>query len=345
MLPALVSVPVSAGELNDAWFCAALAERFPNANPRVLGLEAIGIGRGLSSDVLRCRLAGADLPASVVVKLWDTEGMAGSREVPFYHTFGERLGIRAPACHHAALDEERRRGVLVLEDLGSERHGDCLLRLDQAGAIVFARELAGLHANWLARSELAAATWLPSLETVLRDPAWLAARPPMVLERFGERLDPRSRRLVERIEEVQARANERLAGAPHSLLHEDLHLDNVVFQGETMLLLDWANVSRGPVALGLVELLFAIAPLSGFDATLHAYLDVMRERGDATIDAVTLTSQLGGALLRRFMRTTCGIAAWAPEDGRMQHILDTELERTTTAISFWAERDPGLFRF
>lgn len=338
-------VPVSSSQLTDAWFRVALARRFPNTNPQVRSLEAIGIGRGLSSDVLRCRLAGPDLPNSVVVKLWDTEGMAGSLEVPFYRTFSERLGIRAPACHHAALDEERRRGVLVLEDLGSGRHGDCLLRIDPAGALMLARELAGLHATWLARSELAGAAWLPALEVVRRDEAWLAARPPIVLERFGERLDPRSRRLVERIAEVQARANERLAGAPHSLLHQDLHLDNVVFQGATMVLLDWANVSRGPVALDLVELLFAIAPLSEFDATLRVYLDVLRERGVATIDATTLKSQLGGALLRRFMRTTCGIAAWAPEDGRMQRILDTELARTTAAISFWAERDPGLFRF
>jgi thiamine kinase-like enzyme len=345
MSPALVSVPVSASELTDAWFRGALARRFPNANPRVLGLEAIGAGRGLSSDMIRCRLAGPDLPKSVVVKLWDTEGMAGALEVRFYQTFGERLGIRVPACHLAALDEDRRRGVLVLEDLGSDGHGDCLLRGDPPGAIALARMLARLHATWLGRSELAEAAWLPSLAVVEREEAWLAARPAMTLERFGDRLDALSRRLVERIRDVQARANERLAGAPPSLLHEDLHLDNVVFAGADIVLLDWANVSQGPIALDLAELLFAIAPLPDFDATFTAYLEELHERGAATIDAATLTSQLGGALLRRFMRTTCGIAAWKPDPGRMERILDTELARTIEAVAFWETRDPALFRF
>jgi hypothetical protein len=155
------SVPTSEADVTLEWLHSALAPHFPAGAPALAGTERIGQGYGLSSVLLRCRLLGPGGPRSVVVKLWPTDGPAGSREVPFYATFGCSLGIRVPRCHHGAIDEESKRGVLVLEDLEHAVQGDCLHQLDGRGAAALAEVIAALHATWWERPGLDTADWLP----------------------------------------------------------------------------------------------------------------------------------------------------------------------------------------
>ncbi len=344
MIPLPLSVPVSTSSLTTEWFQSVLAGAFPMSRPEVASVERIGEDRGFSSEIARCVLGGSEAPRSLVVKLWATDGQAGANEVSFYETFGPTVGVRVPACYHGRIDEALGRGVLVLEDLGRVGHGDCLGFVDAEGGLRLARALAGLHATWWNRSELQSAAWLPSHNVVLRDAEWLSARRETFLSRFGDTIHPMMRPLVERIEVVQECANERLAEATTSLLHGDLHLDNVVFEGtdDSPALLDWTRVARGPVALDLAELLFSMAPLDEFAEVLGAYLDEMERRGVPGCDEDSLNSALGGALLRRVVRLTCGIAEWFPETERQQAILDTEMARTVKAIALWQMMDPEL---
>lgn len=344
MLPAMVPVPTSLAVLSREWFRAALADRVPSAQLELESIERIGEDRGFSSELVRCALGNVLAPRSVVVKLWATDGRAGANEVRFYETFAPTLGVRVPECYHGRIDMELGRGVLVLEDLGTVGHGDCLEFVDTESGLRLARGLASLHATWWNRPELQSATWLPSHNVVLRDAQWLSARREKFLSRFGDTIPPVMRRLVERIEVVQERANERLAEATTSLLHGDLHLDNVVFEGtdDSPALLDWTRVARGPVALDLAELLFSMAPLDEFAEVLGAYLDEMERHGVTGCYEDSLAAELGGALLRRVVRMTCGIAEWFPETERQQAILDTEMARTVKAVALWQMMDPEL---
>jgi thiamine kinase-like enzyme len=324
-------------ELTSEW----LTEVLP-APTRLVGAERIGQDFGLTSVLMRCRLEGASGPRSVIVKLWDTDGQAGSREVPFYATFAPLLGIRVPRCYHGSIDAESKRGVLVLEDLGAARQGDCLLQADPRDAAALAGRLATLHATWQGSAALEEATWLRSLHLVEREPEWLALRSARFLERF--RVDPGTRFLLEHLDAIQTRANERLADAADTLLHADLHLDNVVFEdGVQPVILDWARVAKGPAVLDLVELLLAMTPLRHFDDTLHLYMEELLVRG-VEVEAAALRRQLGGALLRKLIRETCGVALWEPGLEREQAILRTTLERNAEAIEWWQARDPELFR-
>jgi hypothetical protein len=99
------------------WLRNTLASAFPNTTFDTVGTERIGEEFGFASRIVRCRWDSIEPPRSVVVKLWDTDGPGGEREVSFYRSFGKAVGARIPACYHAAIDPDRKRGVLVLEDL------------------------------------------------------------------------------------------------------------------------------------------------------------------------------------------------------------------------------------
>jgi thiamine kinase-like enzyme len=339
-----LTVPASASELTTEWLRAALAAVPGSADFRLHRAEPIGVGYGLASANLRCHLAGAGAPSSVIVKLWSTEPPAGATEVLFYLALGGRVGIRIPSCHHAAIDEASGRGVLVLEDFPAAIQGDCLEDLDAAGAQAMARLLATLHATWWGSEELAAMDWLPAARAVVRGPEWFRRKRPEFLERFGARVGPAVRRLVDHAESAQERANALLAAAPVTLLHGDLHLDNVLFAGgsDDAVVLDWARVARGPAALDLAELVFSMAPPVHFDLAVAAYLDELRRRGVSGPDEDALRLQLGGALLRMVVRGTCGISAWRPASPREWRILERSLERLDAAVEAWRERHPAL---
>jgi len=53
----------------------------------------------------------------------------------------------------------------------------------------------------------------------------------------------------------------------------------------------------------------------------------------------------GGALLRQFSASTCGIARWQPKLPRAIKTIDENLRITNEVGEFWQARDPDLFSF
>lgn len=323
----MFAVPKTENELTRDWFCSVLGRQVSRADSARMG-EAYG----LVSTVYRCRLEGRGVPASVVVKLWTSERPVDLREVPFYGEFAPGLGIRVPRCYGGALDGQH--AVLVLEDLKDARQGDCLDQLDERGATIMARTVAALHATWWERRELSSAGWLPPMTVRTRE--WLLTRREQCLATFGDGLPEWVRQMLDRVEAINERALELLADAPHTLLHADLHLDNVLFDGgpEHPILIDWARAARGPAAIDLVELLFSMAPR--WEPALTSYVEEMRFRG-VDLDLAKLHRQIGGALLRRFISATCGLSRWEPKSEREQALVEVDQQRIFGAVEKWRD--------
>ncbi len=338
MMPA---VPGSAEEITAAWMAAALG----GGSPHVIALTRIGVGYGLASEVHRVALRGSGVPQSVVVKLWDTEQAAGTREVSFYRTFGADPGIRVPRCHHAATDSASHRGVLVLEDVANAEQGDCLDAIDPRRAVTLAESMAGLHARWWDHPDLHAHDWLPSDRKRLRDEEWFASRGAEFLRRFPSRLNPRCRALFDAAPRLAARSNEILGGYPETLLHADFHLDNVLFisDGGPPVILDWARVARGPAVLDLGEIVFLMGCVDHADAIISGYLLALRGRGVTSVEETDLRRGLTGFLLRRFIITTYGVAGWKTASSREESILHRGLERIQEAVDAWSTQHPEAF--
>lgn len=339
-------VPTTPEEMTAAWLAAALEEPIDPETP--VERTRIGEGYGLSAVLIRCRWAAPDgAQRSVIVKLWDTTGVAGTREVDFYRDFGAEAGLRIPACFHGALDASANRGVLVLEDLGDVIQGDCLEQLPAEPTAALAREVAGFHGTWWDHESLARAAWLPDATRLEREPGWFEDRRRGFRKRFPGRLDPFCQGLVDQAEQLHDRSNEYLAGAPVTLLHADLHLDNVVWEGDRRhpVILDWARVAKGPAALDVVWLLLEIGRADDMDSALAAYLEALEARSGIRQDEAAWRRQLGGALLRRFQSWTLGMVRWEPTAEREKTMIENAFDRVSAAAHAWREKDPDLFRF
>lgn len=339
-------MPASPAGVTAHWLQQALTPSFPGVVVETVTAERLGEDYGLASLIYRYRWESGEPPRSVVVKLWPTDGPGGRREVLFYGAFGQAVGARVPACFHAAVDPDHQRGVLVLEDLGPVVQGDCLLKLSLPQATAVAQGLAAIHAIWLGSPALEQSQWLPSVASWERDADWFEPRRALFMRRFGHRLDDRARALLDRIVQAQKVANQRLAGATSTLLHADLHLDNLVFvNGREPVYLDWARCARGPLALDLYDLLFPMIHEADRERVMVTYLEAFTARTGDRPDFAALQRQLGGVFLRKFAIATCGVARWQPASPREAAMIDVGLQRTLHDLIYWSEHVPSLLSF
>jgi hypothetical protein len=109
---------------------------------------------------------------------------------------------------------------------------------------------------------------LPAAPSTDRAADWFADRRAVFLQRYPDSLQGSARHLLDRIGPRVALAYRRLQGSRSTLLHRDLHLDNVLFDRVTdrPVILDWALIARGSPALDLAAVVFELADLHDTDA-------------------------------------------------------------------------------
>lgn len=334
-------VPSNAGEITTEWLTAVLDKRFPNDRFANLTVERIGEGYGLASEIYRvAKKDDGGSFRSAVIKLWSLDGSAGVGEVNFYRQIGQQAGVRVPHFYFSKVDPETRRAVLILEDIVDAVQGDYLQPLDADMGAAVARELALLHATWLGSSKLTSLEWFIDRSQWPREKQWLESRRALFLERYGDRLDHLTSKMLGQVETALLAANQRLAGADKTLLHGDLHLDNLVFAGgQEPVLLDWSRCLVGPAAYNLADLLFVMCQEASFDEVLAAYVDAFTGWGHP-LDEAALIEQLDGALVWVFIRGTCGVARWQPSSEREKQLVEFGIQRLIEAVHFWTNRHP-----
>ncbi|MBX3119232.1 MAG: aminoglycoside phosphotransferase family protein [Fimbriimonadaceae bacterium] len=334
------TVPVSHSDITSEWLSCALGLE----NVELNSTQQIGEEYGLASIVFRCNLVGTGSPESVIVKLWSTDGQGGDREVEFYRKFGADPGLRVPACYFAKLDRELGRGVVVLEDFVEAEQGNCLHCLKLQDSLNLVDAISAFHAKWWQASTLDSADWLPSIPILNRQPDWYEARNERFQEKYGLMIGDQVKALICDPMRLQDKVRERLASGGQTLLHGDLHLDNVLFESVSRqpVILDWARVSKGPAVLDFTEIVFSICEPEDRDQVFQSYLTNLQSHG-VEIEREELISQLGGALIHRLIRFTFGIANWEPQRDREREIIKTELSRLDQSLLSWKERDSLLF--
>jgi aminoglycoside phosphotransferase (APT) family kinase protein len=202
-----------------------------------VGWERIGEDRGFRSVV---GLATLDDGRSVVVKVADGEGTAN--EARFYEQIE---GGPAPRSYHVASDGDL--VVLVLEDLTSGRHGDELLgcSLDDAALVLEGMAALDLPGDGFPR-------WGDRLA---RRQERYDAAVDVFLERHGDRFPAEIRTLAQALRGRLAQVVSPLAAG--RLIHGDLHLDNVIFDGERLVIIDWQTACVGHPTLDFVNFVYS----------------------------------------------------------------------------------------
>ncbi|MEM6930197.1 MAG: phosphotransferase, partial [Myxococcota bacterium] len=122
-----------------------------------------------------------------------------------------------------------------------------------------------------------------------------------------------------------------LAASSPGLLHSDLHAENVLLDGERVVLLDWQNTACGPLAIDVAGALTCIEP------------DVLEEDGDALLDSYHATAGIprDDAALRGAVGFVCYAIPWLADHAatsvRTAWAIDAHWARLAAAIRLtWA---------
>jgi aminoglycoside/choline kinase family phosphotransferase len=310
-------VPGSPGDLTPEWLTGVLREggHLPQGAVSTVAVEPIGADRGFTGVIARLRPTYAGAPGgpeSLVVKLPTAEQLVASgyraaraddpeaarrhfehcaTEVAFYRELANGLAdgrAALPRVYHTAADADSLRAVILLEDLGAGTDGDNLAGCTPAQAYAVVEAVAPLHARmW----QQPAPAWARPFVT---DPAgrqrWYAARVDPFLARYGETLPSWMPGLLRRLQSNYGAVLAELNRAPRTLVHGDLHLDNVAFFDQTVtgsdrpvVVYDWQGVRSGPAMLDLAAVVAgSLSPEHRREVEsdlFHRYAQLLRDHG------------------------------------------------------------------
>lgn len=253
-------------EIDAPWLTAALRRSGAVERATVTAYTCEPIGTGQVGHNVRISLAydvdepGA--PASVVAKFPspdETSRATGvaigtyDKEARFYSELAPLVDIRVPRCHLVLHDEASHLSTLLFDDLAPAEQGDQIRGCSVADAAMAVDELAALHAPLWEDPRLDAVGWLsrPGADAATGIHAFYGALWPGFCERYGDRLSDDVRRVGARFGEHLSTWAGRRGEGPHSVVHGDFRLDNLLFgPGEAagsraVTTVDWQTVAIG----------------------------------------------------------------------------------------------------
>jgi hypothetical protein len=183
-----------------------------------------------------------------------------ANEVRFYAAVERGRYPQLPASFYGAVDAETSESVLLLEDLSGGRVGDALSGCSAGDAERVLRAIASIHAAWWRHPSLDAHEWLvrSTPDAGARQRRYSEALP-RFLGRYGRQVPSCFLTVLDALDAGVTRVIDAAAKAPVTLVHADLHLDNVIFMssdtGSSVRIIDWQSVTRGPAALDVAMFL------------------------------------------------------------------------------------------
>jgi len=289
-VPDLVADPA---QVTEAWLTRTLRAAGVAGDASVVGVRRTRIGTGLVGQSIRFALTWdrpGDLPDTVVGKFPSPDpksrerGHTGGeyeREVRFYQDLAARAGIRVPRCHLAAYDPDTGDFTLLLDDLAPARQGDQLTGCDVTQARAALAEAAALHAAYWDDRTLDDLPYLSRPDPELLG-AFLADVWPVFREQYRAYLPPGGEETAERfVQSFPAWATSRTG--PPCLAHGDFRIDNMMFTGPRVSIVDWQTIQQAPAASDVAYFVGASLPPAirrvHEDALLRGYHEELRRAG------------------------------------------------------------------
>jgi aminoglycoside phosphotransferase (APT) family kinase protein len=191
------------------------------------------------------------------------------------------------------------------------------------------RAIAPFHArHWRA----SAAGWLLRERDPAARRAAFDAQASRFLELHGPAVPPDVRALVERLRSGLADAIARLSGGARTLVHWDLHLDNVLFDADSarpVIVLDWETVRVGSPAWDVALFLFGSLAVDDRRAAerelLDEYVELLGEHGVRDYDGARLLEDCRLALVVLLAAQVGWLAQPVPDRDRERALRDAVL--------------------
>ena len=334
-------------ELTAAWLSAVLTQGgLEEAELGPIEVEPLGSGVGLLGDLARIRIGDrrpASVPPTIIVKL-PTSDPAGhevgqmlrawAREVAFYNEIAPRSpGARVPHCYGTQSDEVLGRWVVVLEDCRADAV-DPRAGASPSQAIAATLALADFHASWWESSVMP--PWMPRVASegfAGLQAAWRANHPAFI-ERYDDVLPSPAIDWLHRFGPQLTTWAGKVASDPTTIVHADYRLDNLVFSGSQVTMIDWQTALVGPGAMDLTCFLatsLSVDARRGSEGDLiAAYLDRL-EHHSIAVDRGWFNTSYDENLLWWMGQFANNLAHLEPEDPTATQGLRTMVKRTFTA--------------
>jgi Ecdysteroid kinase-like family len=286
----LGSSPHQSGQLDVEWLTQRLRAAGVLREAAVVAVRGKPIGNGLLGQSVRFELQldreEDSAPKALVGKFAATGPSSRAlcvanelylREVRFYQEVAPSVSMCTPRIYVAEIDLATHDYILLMEDLSPARQGDQLAGCSIQDCMVALGEIAKLHAVYWRRPDLSDRPWLRGVpERYRRQAAALPNAVQQYMQRFGSRLEPEVRRLLEGF----ASRYSLVVGdrtSPWTLQHGDFRLDNVMFdvrdRAGTMATLDWQTINAG---CGLFDVAFFVGCALPTDQRRRVECDLVR---------------------------------------------------------------------
>lgn len=251
------AIPTTLADITSAMMSEGLrANGFADADIASIEVERIAVGEGFLGELARLHLTygAGDGPATAIGKIPTTDSglkplgdMLGvyGREHRAYAEIIPQLKVRTPRAWLNLGDEASGTYCLVLEDVGHLTPGDHHAggSLQQARAAMAAA--AGVHSRWW--NKVDDLEWVPPIDSPLNlglqdmyEASW-----PAVVDQYGELLGAD---VIAHLEAYIPTVRDMLTAygdVSNTLVHNDFRLDNMFFDEDELLLIDWQVIGRG----------------------------------------------------------------------------------------------------
>ena len=295
----MVDIPTGLRAIDGAWLTAALREAGHDA-PAVISVayEPMPGVVGAMGEIGILTLEYADttdLPTHLVGKCpldheaarqFDAIMQYYRRETGFYRDMAESVPMRVPRPWVNLEDSDRH--LLLIDYVDGAVCGDVLSGTDFAGIKRLVGDLAGLHGRFWMDPRLPELPWALDWRT----PSFLAGIPlvqqtwPVVVAERADLFPPDLRRVCEAtwVGDTQ-RWLGAFAARPWTFIHGDYELDNMLFVGDDVVVVDWQGCMRSFPGADLAWLLATSASeelVAREDELVEHYrLELLRAGGPA----------------------------------------------------------------
>ena len=147
----------------------------PKTRIESFSIDRIGEGNSFTGHVsllrLRYDVDEKDAPRSLVAKFPASSLRLRTilngfriyeREIGFYREIAAEVKFLAPRCYYSALDVQKGKSVLLIEDFTQARVGSTLEGCSREDAQCAIRQLANFHAAWWDSPRLDHIAWMPT---------------------------------------------------------------------------------------------------------------------------------------------------------------------------------------